>query len=458
MAKPKDTAFLEQHGPSWRVRVKVPDRLRPILGVSKFVVPLHTDSVAIANRDKHRHIHALKQRIAEAEVELRRREKKAIDHRVTEGLDWRRALTDETQTYVVGDVEGAYMARLDELEASQGAASAGIVGRIASGAVPIGTLADEWLEVKPLKPRQKLDYRRAVAKLETWLLAESLSPTVEAVTRRIASDYRDVAFSKAGVHPRTANKDLSVLSGLWKHAERKALVEDNPWRGQSLTETSSATRGAHKRPLTDSELATLLSSEHASPLLRDAMTVLALSGMRTEELARMKVGDLRALTGPLPYVLLRGTKTTAARREVPVHPDVLPIILRRVEGKGAGAFLLDELPTPSADSAMERGQPLTKAFGRLRKRLGIDEREDGARQANIDLHSLRRWFIAKARDAINAGAQGFTMYTVAEVVGHQKGDLGLSMTSRYAGRETMEAKAACVRAVRLPSEARRAPR
>jgi hypothetical protein len=55
--------------------------------------------------------------------------------------------------------------------------------------------------------------------------------------------------------------------------------------------------------------------------------------------------------------------------------------------------------------------------------------------------------IAKARDAINAGAQGVTMYTV---VGHQKGDLGLSMTSRYAGRETMEAKAACVRAVRLP--------
>jgi hypothetical protein len=39
---------------------------------------------------------------------------------------------------------------------------------------------------------------------------------------------------------------------------------------------------------------------------------------------------------------------------------------------------------------------------------------------------------------------------VAEAVGHQKGDLGLSMTSRYAGRESMEAKAACVRAVRLP--------
>jgi hypothetical protein len=32
----------------------------------------------------------------------------------------------------------------------------------------------------------------------------------------------------------------------------------------------------------------------------------------------------------------------------------------------------------------------------------------------------------------------------------QKGDLGLSMTSRYAGRETMEAKAACVRGGAAP--------
>jgi integrase len=313
-------------------------------------------------------------------------------------------------------------------------------------------LADEWLEVKPLKPRQKLDYRRAVAKLETWLLAKSLSPTVEAITRRIASDYRDGAFAKAGVHPRTANKDLSVLSGLWKHAERKAMVEDNPWRGQSLPETSSAVQGAHKRPLTDAEVRTLLGSEDASPLLKDALTILALSGMRTEELARVKVGDLRDLTNAIPYISLRGTKTAAARRDVPIHPESLSIVRRRVGGKDADAFLLDELPTPPADSAMERGQPLTKAFGRLRKRHGIDEREEGARQANVDLHGLRRWFISKARDAINAGAQGFTLYTVAEVVGHAKGELGLSMTSRYAGQETMTAKAVCVRAVNLPEE------
>jgi hypothetical protein len=102
---------------------------------------------------------------------------------------------------------------------------------------------------------------------------------------------------------------------------------------------------------------------------------------------------------------------------------------------------------------MERGQPLTKAFGRLRKRLGIDEREPGARQANVDLHVPRRWMIAKCRDAINAGPTGWTLYTVAEIVGHAKGNLGLSMTSQYAGRKSLEAKSKAVEAVRLASHA-----
>ena len=100
---------------------------------------------------------------------------------------------------------------------------------------------------------------------------------------------------------------------------------------------------------------------------------------------------------------------------------------------------------------MERGQPLTKAFGRLRKRLGIDEREPGARQANVDLHSLRRYAIASMRDALNAGATGYSMRTVAQLVGHDVGDLGLSMTSMYAGQEPLSAKAAAIGSIRLPT-------
>lgn len=72
------------------MRVKVPDRLRSILGVAKLTVPLHTDSLAVANRDKHRHVHDLKQRIAEAERKAKVRA--GQDPLTEEAMAWREAL------------------------------------------------------------------------------------------------------------------------------------------------------------------------------------------------------------------------------------------------------------------------------------------------------------------------------------------------------------------------------
>ncbi len=79
-------SHLAWHGRQWRVQVAVPAKLRPIIGTAVLFHPLHTDSLALANRDKHKHIHALKQRLAAAEIELRRRSKGTIvDPLVAEG-------------------------------------------------------------------------------------------------------------------------------------------------------------------------------------------------------------------------------------------------------------------------------------------------------------------------------------------------------------------------------------
>ena len=61
---PADKAYLALHGRQWRVEVFVPRHLRAFVGKAKLVVPLKTDSLALANRDKHKHVHALKQEIA----------------------------------------------------------------------------------------------------------------------------------------------------------------------------------------------------------------------------------------------------------------------------------------------------------------------------------------------------------------------------------------------------------
>ncbi len=442
---PKDTAYLYWHGRQWIVRVKVPARLRGIVGAGKLIVPLHTDSLAVANREKHQHVHVLKKRIADAARQP------AADPLTEEAMAWR------------GSPSEVLEARYEELVKSQGMATADAYVDIATGrATPITpAMIEEWIAERQMKPRQVLDYRRAVRKL----LAHLPSATVEGVDKRAAGDYR-AALTRLGTHPRTAAKDISALASLWKHLESRGLASSNPWRGLGGVPKTAATgqRSARKRPLTMGEVAALLASKplhgtkHASPkanMLKDAVTILALSGMRTEELARLKVSDLKDLSSPLPHIQLRGTKTAAAARLVPIHKDALPIVLRRAKGKAPSDYLLHELPTPPEGSAMERGQPLTKAFGRLRKRLGIDEREPGARQANVDLHGLRRFAIASMRDALNAGATGFSMRTVAQVVGHDVGDLGLSMTSMYAGEEPLSAKAAAIGAIRLPTGVKR---
>jgi integrase len=454
----KSASYLHWHGQSWRVQLAVPARLKEAIGCAVLYHPLHTDSLAIAERTKHRAIASLKDRLQAAEKQLERRA--GGDPLLLEGLDWRQSFKDEAQRASDDDDEGyvstALEARWEEVAKAQGEEKANILASIATGrAAPIGPLADQWLAEKRLKGKQRLDYRRAVAKLETWMAGKSMPPTLQAITKQTAASYRDEAFVRVGVHSRSANKDLSALSGLWKHAERKDLITGNPWRGQFLPQSNASS--SHKRPLSSDEVFRLLDAlaDPKTPmqgLLRDTVAVLACSGLRVEEWATMKVADLRDLDRPLPYVMLRGTKTASARRDVPIHPDLLPIMHRRATEAGPEGYLVGELNTPPEGSAWGRGQPITKEFGRLRKRLGIDEREPGARQANVDLHSLRRFAIASMRDALNGGATGYSMRTVAQIVGHDVGDLGLSMTSMYAGEEPLSAKAAAIGAIRLPHQ------
>lgn len=228
-------SHLAWHGRQWRVQVAVPAKLRPIIGTSVLFHPLHTDSLALANRDKHKHIHALKERLAAAEIELRRRSKGTVrDPLVAEGLEWRERYHEEgpnAPDYGVGDL---LEERYGELVKAEGEDRAKMLVSIATGkATPIGPLANKWIPEKPIKPRQRLDCRRAVSNLEAWLATNKLPQTIEAVTKAVAADYRAEAFIKGGVHPRTANKSLSVLSGLWKYAEGRDLVAEgfNSWRG-----------------------------------------------------------------------------------------------------------------------------------------------------------------------------------------------------------------------------------
>lgn len=261
-------------------------------------------------------------------------------------------------------------------------------------------------------------------------------------------------FIDQGADPSTANKTITGLKSYWTWLIKRGHIESdgnrdvpNPWEGQRLGKKKrrGETGEPTKRPFTDAEVSILIAGTASKLRLGDFVKVAALTGMRRDEIANLKVkhvadGMIRVL----------GTKTDAALRDVPLHPDLVDLLTRRCKGKAATAFIFDELPEQASD-ARGRGAPITQEFTRERRDLGVEDKEEGARQSRIDLHSFRRWFIKKAVEALEEGATGFTAWTIADVVGHSKEDGQLPMTmGRYPGRADTKALRACVESVRLP--------
>jgi integrase len=310
-------------------------------------------------------------------------------------------------------------------------------------------MLDAWMaERADMKSRQQTDYRRAVNRFASWLPTANLPGAIETTDRKTAGRYVSALITKA-THWKTANKDISALSVYWKWLGKKGYCEGNIWQGQSLSTRLAKASGnsAKKRPFTDKEVTTVFSGVPAADAeLRDAMYISALSGMRREEIARLTVADCAG-----GVFRIRDAKTDAGDRDVPIHPGLRRLVAHRSKGKAVATYLLHELPAPKPGGVGDRSDAFGKRFATLRRRLGVDERNGDARQANVDFHSLRRWFDRTALDAHRKGAKGFDQWVLADVMGHERGSAGLEMTvGVYAGPSPMAARKACVEAVRLP--------
>ncbi len=442
--------YLEKHGKQWRVQVRVPPSLQGIMGKKKLVVPLHTASLAEADRIKWDVVAKLKAEIALAAKGVA----SDPDTLTKEAMRWREAIrteeghvrsfTDERTGEVIEYHEtiAADLAidRAREVEDEQGKEAAVAFFKVATGeATPVTSLLDPWMaERRDMKPRQHRDYRRAVEKFHAWK-----QTPIEGVTRKVAGNFIAEAFVAKGTHPKTANKYISCLSSFWTWLVKRGHAEVNPWAGQSLSK--KLIPKSPKRPYTDDEMVKLLTGTNDT-LLLDLIKVAALSGMRREEIIVLRVKDCAR-----GVFTVNKSKTEAGIRQVPIHPKLNSVISGLTSGASPDAYLFDV--TGKEGLVTERGDYIGKRFNNYRKRLGIGTVAEGQRQGDLDFHSLRRWFIKTARNALQAGAPGYDPWTIAEVVGHDTSapDAELQMTMGvYAGKQTMEAKVACVKAVRLP--------
>lgn len=461
---PKKYQYLEKHGNQWRVVVKVSSNARATLGKAHLREPLHTDSLPRAEALKWPIVAKLKAEIAEAERRTEMVANGGIDAVTAEALAWRTEAAQAEpiafqsargdEEFVENPVLEALPDRAEEIEKEHGFPAAITFAQIARGeATPLQSLLPAYFAESTLKPRTKIDYERAVERFATWTADKGLPGTIEAVSRRVAGRFISEGLIAKGVHAKTINKTVSALSAYWRWLLKRGHVEAaNPWREQALPKRKSLTVDGerYKRPFTDEEIKALLTGDPKSGLkgqrrtspawnhLSDVMLIAALSGMRVEEIARLKVKDCQG-----DAFDIREAKTGAGVRRVPIHPDILPIITKLRTNVEPEAFLFPELNTPPPSSPLERSMPWVKAFGRYRQSLGVHEQEDGKRQARTDFHSFRRWFVTKAEQA------GIPKDTVASVVGHVREGMTFGV---YSGGPSWEQRKACVEAVCLPRQ------
>ncbi len=449
----RDTKHLTRRGgETWYAIMAVPRPLRAAVGRANLRRSLQTTDIHVARARRHAALaefHAVldkargaqkRDRLTDAALsyrtwldELNRGEPSAIAavSNIPRDVDPVR--------YVRATVANLVDEEADDIEAEHGAATAAQFVGIARGtATPILLNMEAWLaeggKKGPLNERTKAQYRADLRALAAWLAKRGIG-TVEAVTKAIAGQWITETIVSKGVHWATGNRRISAPASYWRWMQKRAGIEGDPWRGQSLAK-GPARKGADKskRPFTDAELARLLAGD-ATPELADAMRVAALSGMRLEEIYRLKVADCAG-----GWFNVREAKTAAGVRRVPVHPDLAAIVDRRREGKKPEAFLFPE--AGPAKVGRGRSAALSKRFGRYRQDCGVHERADGARHSRVDFHSFRRWFITTARNA------GIERATVAAVVGHTAQDVTDGV---YRGDVAEALLRACVEAVRLPA-------
>jgi len=444
----KNEQYLEFHGQQWRVVVFIPRKLHSVLGRTRLKQALGTSDLRAANEAKWPVVARMKGVISQAQRAIA-----ANDPLEAEALKARLHADDEGTQYWLHD-------RAEQIEETHGPDAAKEFYKLGSGqTTPLDMHQDSFLSFKAnYRLKTQGDFKRALGWLGEWLRLQHHAASLEAVTRKTAGQFIE-EFLCVGRSRDKATAYLGFLREFWRWLKLRGHVEENPWQGQELPASPRLSRNAEpdgdKRPYTDEEATKLvfgpvgdLMRPPPSLYLNDLMHIAALSGMRLEEICQLRVVDCQGGN----FNVLHG-KTENAKRTVPIHPDLAPVVTKRSKGKQPEDFLIDGLP-PVPKSREGRSDPASKSFSRYRRKMEIDERPNGKSKSNVDFHSFRRWFIRKAKEALDEGTHGFTAWTIADVAGHDDDGVKdfLKLTMRhYPGPSAEKAKRALVEAVKLPS-------
>lgn len=233
------------------------------------------------------------------------------------------------------------------------------------------------------------------------------------------AQLQEVITSMDGKSRGYQSKVRSLMHMLYKYAMGRDIVERD-W--SRYVELSAPERDSPRVIFTHEEIARLWALRSSgAPVpgeppgyrglgLLDSVLVLLYTGMRVGELLALRREQIHL---PGRYIDLMGTKTKAARRRIPLHRDIVPVVKALLE-RGDSPYLVHG----------SRGEPLTYA----QYKYGWFDKVMAGLNVRHTPHDTRHTFVSALDSAgVRRGAVKF-------IVGHSQRDV----TDRYTHKDIAE--------------------
>lgn len=273
-------------------------------------------------------------------------------------------------------------------------------------------------------PAKTIDQQQSkLEKLSAYLTTEGIPLEFDSVSEWLES---------LPLSSKTKAQYLLAGSTFWKWATRydsqwKRDFKDkaNPFAEHDLPKARGKAKAeSTRRALTPTEIARIhqKAKEDNLTTLTALIELGAYTGCRIEELCRLKPEHVIEVDGVRVFNI-EDSKTYAGIREVPIHPNLFPLVDYLVANPSEGYLL----PSSAGNKYGVRSDSLSKAFGRLKTAMGFGPQHV--------FHSVRSMVVTQLQRADVPGV------LIAELVGHETGTVTFDV---YAGGHSVAQKQAAI--------------
>lgn len=424
--------YLRKIGHSWYVRIKVPPKLREVVGNTHIVRALRTRDLDEANRLKWAKVEEIK-----AHLERLKR----TDPLNLEAQSLRSSIRQAREKDDLDAVEALESVATDRAEDIY--KTTGNLNRakewveLATSDTPtLSELIEIWLAHSEYLEQTKKQHKKAFEEFKEFVGGDFLPSKV---TDDIAISYVEDHLKKSKQSYSTKRRKLNSLSAFWewlilrKHVPRGS----NPWKGFKLSKRKAVRTTLSKRDYTEEELIKLFSGNPKTKGLPELMILGLYTGARINEICSLNLEDIQQNGGGIFFLNIIDSKTPAGVRNIAVaHPLACSILSKRWKPDTKGQ-LFPEFKPGGYDRKLSWN--MSKAFGRYRDKMKLSRA--------TDFHSFRRT-VATLMENL-----GLDQMKQARHMGHKLGTLAFDI---YSGGSSVKTKIEVAKKIRYSEDVEKA--